>query len=221
MTTPRVGLVIVSHSPKLAEGVAELAVQMAPDVPIIPAGGTPDGRLGTDFLAVTEAIAAADNGAGVVVLFDLGSAHMTADMAVEALDDPNRAQVADAPLVEGAVAAAVASAGGANQAAVTAAAEGREHAEELEQSDAEAEITLTNEVGLHARPAAVLARAVSGLNARVTIQFGEQQADAASVLALLTLSARKGDQLTVKAQGPQAAEAVAVVRNLADNNFNE
>lgn len=221
MTGPRVGLVIVSHSTKLAEGVAELAAQMAPEVPIIPAGGTPDGGLGTDFAAVTEAIAAADKGAGVVILFDLGSAQMTADMAVEALADPAQAQVADAPLVEGAVAAAVAAAGGATQAAVTAAAEGRTVAEEPQEPDAQTQITLTNEVGLHARPAAILARTVANLDAKVTIQRGEQQADAASVLALLTLAARKGDQLTVKAQGPQAHEAITTIQQLAENNFNE
>ena len=221
MTTPRVGLVIVSHSKKLAEGVAELAGQMAPDVPIIPAGGTSEGGLGTDYEAVTEAIAEADQGAGVVLLFDLGSAQMTADMAVENLDNPAQATVANAPLVEGAVAAAVASAGGQNQAAVAAAAEGRTAAEEPRTADAQAEITLTNEVGLHARPAALLARAVAKLDATVTIHKDEQRADATSVLALLSLTARKGDQLTVTARGPQAAEAITRIQELTEKNFNE
>ncbi|HKN98433.1 MAG TPA: dihydroxyacetone kinase phosphoryl donor subunit DhaM, partial [Pseudonocardiaceae bacterium] len=108
-----VGLVVVSHSATLAAGVVELAAQMAPDVPIVPAGGMPDGGLGTDFAAVTDAVAAADQGDGVVLLFDLGSARMTADLVVETIANPDRAVVADAPLVEGAVAAAVAAAGGA------------------------------------------------------------------------------------------------------------
>lgn len=221
MTTPRVGLVIVSHSKKLAEGVAELAGQMAPEVPIIPAGGTSEGGLGTDYEAVIEAITAADHGAGVVLLFDLGSAQMTADMAVENLDDPAQATVADAPLVEGAVAAAVAAAGGQNQAAVAAAAESRTVADDARTPDAQTEITLTNEVGLHARPAALLARAVANLDATVTIHKNDQQADAASVLALLSLTARKGDRLTVTAQGPQAPEAITRIQQLSENNFNE
>jgi len=221
MTTPRVGLVIVSHSKKLAEGVAELAGQMAPDVPIIPAGGTSEGGLGTDYEAVTHAITTADQGAGVVLLFDLGSAQMTADMAVENLENPAQATVAEAPLVEGAVAAAVASAGGQNQAAVAAAAEGRTAVEEPRQPDAQTEITLTNEVGLHARPAALLAGAVADLDATVTIHKNDQQADAASVLALLSLTARKGDHLTVTARGPQATEAITKIQQLTKNNFNE
>src|SRR5690349_16776705 len=107
----RVGLVLVSHSAKLAEGLADLAGQMAPDVPIRAAGGMPDGGLGTDFDAVSAALDQAQQGAGVVILYDLGSAKMTAELAVEMLGDPNTAVVADAPFVEGAVAAAVAAQG--------------------------------------------------------------------------------------------------------------
>lgn len=216
----RVGLVIVSHSRRLAEGVVELAGQMAPDVQLVPAGGLPDGGLGTDFDAVDAALSAADQGAGVVLLFDLGSARMTADMAVETLDDPTHAVVADAPLVEGAVAAAVAAAGGADLAGVVAAAEGRTHVEASAALDAiQVEIVLTNEVGLHARPAALLARSVAELDAKVVVRLGEQQADGASVLALLGLAARKGDRLIVTAQGRQAEEAITRILNLASENF--
>jgi PTS hybrid protein len=91
-----VGLVLVSHSAKLAEGLAELARQMAPDVKIRAAGGLPDGELGTDFDAVTDALDQAESGAGVVLLYDLGSAKMTADLAVEMLGNPDSAAVADA-----------------------------------------------------------------------------------------------------------------------------
>lgn len=216
----RVGLVIVSHSRRLAEGVVELAGQMAPDVVIVAAGGMSDGGLGTDYGAVDAALSAADQGAGVVVLFDLGSARMTADMAVEALADPTRAVVADAPLVEGAVAAAVAAAGGADLSSVVAAAEGRT-VSSSHSVDAETEIVLTNEVGLHARPAALLARSVAELDAKVVVRLGEQQADGASVLALLGLAARQGDRLVVTAQGPQAEEALTRIRHLAAENFNE
>jgi PTS hybrid protein len=219
--TELVGLVVVSHSARLAAGVVELAGQMAPDVPLRPAGGMPDGGLGTDFDTVTEALASADQGAGVVLLFDLGSAQMVADMAVETLADPSRAVVADAPLVEGAVAAAVAAAGGADLAAVVAAATGGTTPVAELEPDARTEIVLTNDVGLHARPAALLARSIVDLDARVTVQLGDQRADGASVLALLALTARSGDRLVVIAQGSQAAEAIARIQKLASENFNE
>jgi PTS hybrid protein len=217
-----VGLVIVSHSATLAAGVVELAAQMAPGVPIVPAGGMPDGRLGTDFNAVTDAVATADHGDGVVLLFDLGSARMTADMVVEARTDPDRAVVADAPLVEGAVAAAVAAAGGASMAAVVAAAAGDGVPTESAPGEVEtAEIELTNEIGLHARPAAQLARSLTGVTADVTVRFGDKESDARSVLGLLGLGARKGDRLVVSAGGEQAAEAVRRIRQLVDDNFGE
>ncbi|HEX5121073.1 MAG TPA: dihydroxyacetone kinase phosphoryl donor subunit DhaM [Pseudonocardiaceae bacterium] len=217
-----VGLVVVSHSATLAAGVVELAAQMAPGVPIIPAGGMPDGGLGTDFAAVTAAVTAADQGDGVVLLFDLGSAQMTADLVVESLADPDRAVVADAPLVEGAVAAAVAAAGGASMADVAAAASGSAAAAVSSPGPAdEAEIELTNEIGLHARPAAQLARSLTGVTADVTVRFGDQTSDARSVLGLLGLGARKGDRLVVSARGEQASEALRRIRQLADDNFGE
>lgn len=223
MTAP-VGLVIVSHSRTLAEGVVELAGQMAPGVPIVAAGGMPDGRLGTDFAAVGEAVTRADGGAGVVLLYDLGSAQMTADMVVETLDDPSTAVVAQAPLVEGAIAAAVAAAGGANLAAVAAAAEGGEAPDAQPRASgqsARAEVTLANDVGLHARPAALLARSLAGLSADVTVRFGDQRADGHSVLALLGLAARKGDTLVVDATGEQAEEAVTRISKLVADDFAE
>jgi PTS hybrid protein len=214
-----VGLVIVSHSAWLAQGVVELAGQMAPDVPILAAGGMPDGGLGTDFDAVGQALADADRGAGVVLLFDLGSARMTAEMAAEMHDN---AVVADAPLVEGAVAAAVAAAGGADLAGVVAAATGSvEAAVPSAGPESVAEIVLTNDLGLHARPAALLARSVAELDARVTVTKDDHEADATSVLALLGLATTKGDRLTVTARGDQADEAIATIQRLASENFGE
>lgn len=223
-----VGLVIVSHSAKLAEGVVELAAQMAPGVPLLAAGGLPDGGIGTDFAAVESAVNDADRGAGVVVLFDLGSARMTADMVVESLDDPSRAVVAEAPLVEGAVAAAVAAAGGADLAEVTAVAVAAGGADpgpgEVvagDEPEQHVEIVLDNEIGLHARPAALVARAVADLDAEVSVALGDKRADARSVLALLGLAARHGDRITVTASGRQAGDAVRVVKELADHKFGE
>ena len=102
-----VGIVVVSHSADLAEGLAALASQMAgPDVRIEPAGGLPDGSLGTDEDRVRAAIKAADQGSGVVILGDLGSAILTVRHVLERQAN-GHVRLADAPIVEGAVAAAV------------------------------------------------------------------------------------------------------------------
>ncbi|WP_244857644.1 dihydroxyacetone kinase phosphoryl donor subunit DhaM [Agromyces archimandritae] len=121
----RVGLVFVSHSAKIAEGLVELAGQMAGNTTLVAAGGTDDGRIGTSFELVSAGIAKADAGAGVVVCCDLGSAILTAETALDFLDDEVRARVriADAPLVEGGVAGAVAAESGAPLEEVLAAAE--------------------------------------------------------------------------------------------------
>jgi phosphoenolpyruvate---glycerone phosphotransferase subunit DhaM len=107
-----VGIVVVSHSREIASGTVALAGQMAgPEVRIEPAGGTPDGGLGTDADRVRDAIASADEGDGVVVLGDLGSAILTA-RAVLANQENGHVRLVDAPLVEGAVAAAVTASAG-------------------------------------------------------------------------------------------------------------
>jgi phosphoenolpyruvate---glycerone phosphotransferase subunit DhaM len=102
-----VGIVVVSHSAELARGVAELASQMAgPDVRIETAGGGPAGVLGTDDSLVRDAIRRANQGDGVVVLGDIGSAILTIRHVLERQSN-GHARLVDAPLVEGAVAAAV------------------------------------------------------------------------------------------------------------------
>ncbi|ACD51037.1 PTS-dependent dihydroxyacetone kinase phosphotransferase subunit DhaM [Clostridium botulinum] len=104
-----VGIVIVSHSNFIAKGVKEVALQMAPEVLIVDAGGTSDGRIGTDISKITSAIESVYSDSGVLVLFDLGSAFMNTEMAIEFLDDNIRekVEIIDAPLVEGAITAAV------------------------------------------------------------------------------------------------------------------
>jgi len=128
-----VGIVLVSHSAALAEGAAELAAQVSGGtVAIIPAGGTDDGRLGTSAAKVERALKLADGGAGVVIVPDLGSAVLTVRALLgEPGDLPTPVEVADAPFVEGVVAATVAAAGGANIKAVLAAAEEARHARKL------------------------------------------------------------------------------------------
>ena len=100
-----VGIVIVSHSQKIAEGVVELAKQMAASVPMAAAGGLEDGSIGTDFQKIYEAVEAVQSDDGVAILFDLGSA-MTTEMVLESFEGVT-IKMADAPLVEGAIAAAV------------------------------------------------------------------------------------------------------------------
>jgi PTS hybrid protein len=117
-----VGIVLVSHSDRLARGLGELVHQIASDdIAVEVAGGTDDGRLGTSYDLIRAAIKKADRGCGVVVLSDLGSAVLTARAV---LDDEPRTDVVliDAPFVEGAVAAAVIASTGANLAQVAAAA---------------------------------------------------------------------------------------------------
>ncbi|MGW3958434.1 dihydroxyacetone kinase phosphoryl donor subunit DhaM [Amycolatopsis sp. NPDC005003] len=221
-----VGIVLVSHSAKLAEGLAELAAQMAPDVTIVPAGGLSDGSIGTDYDEVVAATQRAGSGDGVVLLYDLGSAQMTAELAVESLADPSAAVVADGPLVEGAIAAAVAAQAGQDRRAVAEAAAAAGLPEDLAPVEApadaaEVELELHNEVGLHARPAAVLVRTLSEFDAEVTVRLGDQEADGHSVLALMSLGARQGDRIRVRARGPQASAALEKAKELVDGNFGE
>jgi phosphoenolpyruvate---glycerone phosphotransferase subunit DhaM len=123
-----VGLVLVSHSAKLAAGLAELLDQLgAPPGSAVAAGGAEDGGIGTSYQLIRSAIESADHGGGVIVLVDLGSALLTTrlvleDRAAEGLSTAD-VVIADAPFVEGAVAAAVAAAGGAALADVLAEAE--------------------------------------------------------------------------------------------------
>lgn len=120
-----VGIVIVSHSRDIAAGTVALASQMAgEEVRIEAAGGMPDGSLGTDGALVEAAIAAADQGDGAIVLGDLGSAILTARHVLEDHASNGSVRLVDAPIVEGAVAAAVVSSAGRPLDEVASAAEG-------------------------------------------------------------------------------------------------
>ena len=118
-----VGIVLVSHSRMLAEGLLEMVAQVAgPDVQVAIAAGTPDGRLGTSAPSIVDAIRAVDGPHGVLVLLDLGSAALSIELALEELEEDERARVvvSDGPLVEGAVVAAVQASLGADLAVVAA-----------------------------------------------------------------------------------------------------
>lgn len=231
-----VGLVIVSHSAQLAAGVVELAAQMAPNVVLVPAGGMADGGIGTSLEKVMEAMGLADSGDGAVVLTDLGSAVMTAESALEFLGEPETVLLADAPLVEGAIAAAVAAESGASLGNVCRAAEtalkpgaaptaaGGESGVEpgLEggaegAADVTAVLTLINPMGLHARPAAVLAGKLGSMDVEIEINGVDGQ----SVMLLMTLGAAQGTELSVSATGPDAQRAVDLVRSEVEAGFGE
>ena len=108
-----VGIVIVSHSQKLAEGVVDLAALMATETPMRAAGGMEDGGFGTSFEKISNAIEEIYTDDGVVIFMDLGSAVMTTEMVLEMMEDRNIKMI-DCPVVEGAIAAAVVAAGNAN-----------------------------------------------------------------------------------------------------------
>ena len=129
-----VGLVIVSHSAQLAQGLAELVGQVAgPDVPVEAIGGGPEGTLGTDGGRVLEALRRGAQGSGSVVLMDLGSSVLAVKAALGELgkDELGRLRVADAPLVEGAIAAGVMASTGDDADGVLRAAEEARHARKL------------------------------------------------------------------------------------------
>ncbi|GAB3132171.1 dihydroxyacetone kinase phosphoryl donor subunit DhaM [Marisediminicola antarctica] len=227
-----VGLVIVSHSDKIAVGIGELAGQMAPTTRVLPAGGLDDGGLGTSFEKIARAIAEADDGGGVVLLCDLGSAILTAETALDFLDDDQRERVviADAPVVEGAVAAAVAAETGGNLAAVVTAAESANRQGQPEpaapvasgESATLAEVltartTLVNKDGLHARPAADFVKRASDFEAAVTVNG----VDAKSLLRIMSLGLGVGSEITLTAEGPDAQVALDALVGLIESGFGE
>ena len=238
-----IGLVIVSHSEKLAEGVRELAEQMTQGkVKIAAAGGIDDDEnpIGTDAMRVFAAIEDVYSDDGVVVLMDLGSAIMSAEMATEFLDPDQMENVhlCEAPLVEGALAAAVQASIGADVPAVMAEARAALTAKISQLADVidipapestetasiggdSLTITVPNKLGLHARPAAKLVSLAGQFDATLTIQKGEKTVNARSITQVNTLGARHGDQLTFYADGTDAAKVLEAVQALVDDNFGD
>lgn len=252
-----VGLVLVCHSAKLAEGVAELAAQMGGESLRIGVAGGLDqlgNPLGTDAARVARAIEDVWSEDGVLVLMDLGSAVLSAELALDLLPEGKRDRLllTEAPLVEGAVAAAVAAGLGDSLEKVAAEARralaakaahlapqaalapprGTPLAEEGTARAGAAQaargptlrLTVENASGLHARPAAMLVRTAAGFDADVTISnvtADQGPASARSLNAVATLGVRHGDEILVRASGPQAEEALAAIRRLADDDFGD
>lgn len=231
-----VGIVVVSHSRALAEAAADLAAQMvhgdAPSLAI--AAGLPDGMFGTDATAVMAALAEVDQGDGVAVFVDMGSAVMSAEMGIELYGESSHIRVLNAPLVEGLVAGVVRAAMGASLDEVAAEAEAALRPKQValggtavtpEPAPA-VEDALTSDVvvadphGLHARPAARLAQLARSFDAEVLVRTATRGPVAASsTVGLATLTVRQGETVHLSASGPQAAEALrAVTEALATEN---
>jgi len=242
---PGVGLVVVSHSRTLARSAVALAAEMLHGRPlrIEVAAGLDESTFGTDAVAIMEAIERADSPAGVVVLMDLGSAVLSAELALDLLQDPSlraRVTLSPAPLVEGLVVAAVAAAGGASRAEV--AAEARDalmgksgHLSTPGEGSAPDErdggvgevvgvFSVENPHGLHARPAARLVSEVRALDASVRLRnltTDGPAVPAGSLSRVATLAALRGHEVEVRASGPQAQEAVEHLLTLAARRFDE
>ncbi|MFF1879314.1 dihydroxyacetone kinase phosphoryl donor subunit DhaM [Leifsonia sp. NPDC058230] len=243
----RVGIVFVSHSRQIAEGLVALAGQMAGSVPLVAAGGTDDDGIGTSFVKVSEGIQQAQKGAGVVVISDLGSALLIAETVYDTLSDEERERVivVDVPFVEGGVAAGVAAESGAGLRDVVEAAESARSAwvdapsalpgeplEDAEQASASGtgasggtdasgryvrEVTLKNRDGLHARPAAEFVKLANTFPVKVTVN-GK---DAKSLLGIMSLGLNAGKTAEIASDDPAGAGAVDALADLVETGFGE
>lgn len=242
-----VGIVIVSHSKQLALGVQELAAQMVQgQVPLAIAAGISDADnpLGTDPLKVQEAIASVFSEDGVLVLMDLGSALMSAEMALEFLSEAQRQKVhlCAAPLVEGAIAAVVAAAAGSNIQQVIAEAQGAlvvkatqlgitsdvsgndQLITQLETPTRKIRLSINNRLGLHARPVAQFVGTSARFQSQIWVQNltrGTQLVRGDSINQVATLGVRQGDEITIAATGVDADAALAALQALIVTNFGE
>lgn len=243
-----IGIVVVSHSHALAEAAIALAGEMVPAErrPRIEAAAGLDAHtFGTDATAIAAAVGSVDDGDGVLVLLDLGSAILSAEMALEFLDPDAAARVrlSPAPLVEGLVAAVVKASTGAGLDACDAEAQRGLEAKASHLGDGAAvsapseraasdeagewlvvEIPVELSSGLHARPAAAVVAALGDLDCEVlarnaTLVGEETQAD--SAIGLMGLGLREGDVLAVRASGPDASAAIAALEALAADRFGE
>lgn len=254
-----IGIVVVSHSPRLAQAAVDLALEMVhgerPAIAI--AAGAGEGVTGTDAVRVSEAIAEVASPDGVLVMMDLGSAVLSAELALEFVADPSiPVRLTGAPFVEGLLAAVVSAAGGASLEEVEREASGALAAKrsqldtgavvepasvvepvetvetpasripppDLEEPAATAILALINPDGMHARPAALIIGETARLDARIwmaNLRTGKPAVEITGPTALLTLGARKGDDLAVRITGTEAPAALEVLRGLFADGFGE
>lgn len=235
-----VGIVVVSHSRKLAEGVLEMVNQMTQGrVMVAAAGGVddPEHPFGTDPLAVKAAIESVFSEDGVLVLMDLGSAVLSAEMALEFLTPAGREKVVlcEAPMVEGAVAAAVQAMNGSDLGQIVQEARAALSAKSSHLgfpagtpliaapllNGQTISLTITNPLGLHARPAAQFVMTAGRFEATIQICKGDQVADAKSINQVATLAVGQGETILLTASGREAAAALLALEALVKANFGE
>ena len=248
-----IGLVVVGHSVELADAAVAFATRAidGPLPQVVVAAGRDDGFLGTDAAAISRAITAADSGDGVLVLLDIGSALISAELGVEFLPDDlaDRVVITPAPLVEGLVAAVAAAASGAgpeeaDERARRAYAVKIEHVDDavpappLSSSRPAAQrkpaasgaqsvvwrATIRNPHGLHIRPAAAVVTALMGLDADVALSnatTGAGPATGVSLSRVAALQVMRGQVLQARINGPDAERARGVLADLASRDFGE
>ncbi|MBW0009615.1 MAG: HPr family phosphocarrier protein, partial [Pseudonocardiales bacterium] len=240
-----VGIVVVCHSRALARAAVALAQEMVhgTQARIITAAGLDDTTSGTDAAQVVHAITAADTGAGVVVLMDLGSAVLSAQLALDLLDEDARARVVlcPAPLLEGLLVAAVAAAGGATRQDVAAEAAGAlagktellagvgvaDHPPDEWVPTARELVgafTVLSPHGLHVRPAARIVHEVRTRRQRVQLRnrtTGSAWVPASSLSKITTLGALRGHDVEIRVRGDQARETLERLLSLAARGFDE
>ena len=236
-----IGIVVVSHSPRLAEAAVELALEMVGGAPppIAIAAGAGEGVIGTDATKVASAIDEVDSPDGVLVFMDLGSAVLSATMALEFIAHRPTVRLSDAPFVEGIIAGVVLAAAGAGideverEAALAleskrsqlglepAVSAGAAHAGQTAES---VELALINPDGLHSRPAAAIVTAVAAFDADVTVANvtnGKGPVPARSLMGIMSLGAKQGDTVRFAASGVDAARAVAELGAMSADGFGE
>jgi dihydroxyacetone kinase phosphotransfer subunit len=236
-----IGLLIISHSASIAHGVKELIDQMAQGrVPIAAAGGTLEGELGTSTDLIAQALASLTGADEVLVLVDMGSAIMSAEIALEM--SGVTFYISAAPLVEGALVAAIeATRPNATMTEVAVAAEraletkGVPFAVAHPSADAppapppsrgvEITLTITNKIGLHMRPAKdfveTASRFVSTIRAR-NLDIPERPAgNAKSMIDVMKLGIKFGHKIHLRAEGDDALQALDALARLVANNFGE
>lgn len=248
-----VGLVIVSHSAMLAEGVKELVDQMTQGkVPVALAGGVqdPEHPIGTDPARILAAIEEVQHGDGILVLMDLGSSLMSTEASLEFLPEEIRKKVriTAAPLVEGAMAAAIQASIGASLDSIVRDAEGvlDSKAKQLggkasakvsegeassgilefsnvpvEKESIEFSIVIPNQLGLHARPSARIVGLLSAYDAEVWLLRGKEAASAKSLNQIAMLAVQQGERVIFRAIGRDAKDALAALKVLVYNNFGD
>lgn len=241
-----IGLIIVSHSKMLADGLLQLAEQMQnkQNCQIITAAGVDDEAhpIGTDAVKVMEAIEALSEASNIILLMDLGSALLSAETALDLIDPTlaEKVHLCSAPLVEGTIAITAAASGGASIDTILLEARQALQAKQQQLNDniivtskkenehnafSEAAIKthwiVQNPAGLHIRPAAKLASQLSSFKAKLELCNGEKQADAKSMNQIALLQVKKGDKIILIADGSDSQAAIAAFEQLAAQNFGD